>query len=382
MRPGVALVRLTLTGFRNYAALTWRPAGRVAVFYGPNGSGKTNLLEAVSLLVPGRGLRGARLADLARRGGAVWAVAGRFGTPQGELDIGTGTPPDGPADRRVFRLDGAAPRSQAEIAARVSAVWLTPQMDRLFQEGASGRRRFLDRLVYALEPGHAREVAAHDTAMAQRNRLLAEGGADAAWLAGLEDAMARHAVAATAARAALVERLNAALQEGVAGSFPPARLSLSCPIAGRLAGEPALAVEDWLRAALAAGRAADARAGSAALGAHRADMGLADAASGLAAVLASTGQQKALLIGVVLGHAALLAEARGFAPLLLLDEPAVHLDPEHRQALFDALRALPAQVLLTGTDRETFLPLRGVAEALRTGGDGLARDPDFPPGGG
>jgi DNA replication and repair protein RecF len=382
MRPGVALLRLTLTGFRNYAALTWRPEGRVAVFYGPNGSGKTNLLEAVSLLVPGRGLRGARLGDLARRGGSAWAVAGRFATPQGEADIGTGTPPDGPAERRVFRLDGAAPRSQAEIAARVSAIWLTPQMDRLFQEGAAGRRRFLDRLVYALEPGHAREVAAHDTAMAQRNRLLAEGGADAAWLAGIEDAMARHAVAATAARAALVQRLNAALRAGVAGAFPAAELSLSCPVAERMAGGPALAVEDWLRAALAAGRVTDARAGSAALGSHRADMGLADAASGLAAARASTGQQKALLIGVVLGHAALLAEARGAAPLLLLDEPAVHLDPGRRLELFDALRALPAQVFLTGTDREIFFPLRGVAEALRTGGDALLRDPDFPPAAG
>jgi len=383
MRAGLRLGRLTLTGFRNYAALTWRPEGRVAVFYGPNGSGKTNLLEAVSLLVPGRGLRGARLADLARRvdgeGAAAWAVAGRFATPQGELDIGTGTSPEGSLDRRVFRLDGAAPRSQAEIAARVSAVWLTPQMDRLFQEGASGRRRFLDRLVYALEPGHAREVAAHDTAMAQRNRLLAQGGADAAWLAGLEEVMARHAVAAAAARAALVARLNAALRAGVAGAFPAARLSLSCPIAERLADSPALAVEDWLRAALAAGRAKDARAGLALLGAHRADMGLSDAQTGLAAALASTGQQKALLVGVVLGHAALLAEARGFAPLLLLDEPAVHLDPDCRRALFEALRALPAQVLLTGTDRETFLPLRGLAEALRTGGDALLRDPDFRP---
>jgi DNA replication and repair protein RecF len=373
------LGRLVLSGFRNYAALTWRPEGRVSVFYGPNGSGKTNLLEAVSLLVPGRGLRGARLADLARWGGAGWAVAGRFLTVQGELDIGTGTPPEGALDRRVFRLDGAAPRNQAEIAARVSVLWLTPQMDRLFQEGASGRRRFLDRLVYALEPGHAREVAAHDAAMAQRNRLLAEGGADAAWLTGLEEVMARHAVAAAAARMALVERLNAALRAGVAGAFPAASLSLSCPIAERLADGPALAAEDWLRAALAARRAADGRAGSASLGAHRADMGLADAATGLAAALASTGQQKALLIGVVLGHAALLAEARGFAPLLLLDEPAVHLDPDRRAALFDALRALPAQVLLTGTDRETFLPLQGVAEALRTGNDALLRDPAFPP---
>ena len=377
MRAGLRLVRLVLTGFRNYSALTWRPGAGLVVLYGPNGTGKTNLLEAVSLLVPGRGLRGARLADLARRGGVAWAVAGRFATPQGELDVGTGTPPEGPADRRVFRVDGAAPRSQAEIAARVCAVWLTPQMDRLFQEGASGRRRFLDRLVYALEPGHAREVAAHDTAMAQRNRLLAEGGAEPAWLAGLEDAMARHAVAVTAARAALVAHLNAALRGGVAGAFPAALLSLACPIAERLAAAPALGVEDWLRAALAAGRVADARAGAAALGAHRADMGLQDAATGLPAALASTGQQKALLVGVVLGHAALLAEARGYAPLLLLDEPAVHLDAGHRAALFAALRALPAQVLLTGTDRDTFLPLRDTATGWRTGDDALAPDPEF-----
>ena len=377
--PGLRLTRLALTSFRNYTALTWLPAGRIAAIWGPNGSGKTNLLEAVSLLVPGRGLRTARLADLARHGAASWAVAGRFATPQGTLDIGTGSPPEGPPDRRVFRLDGAAPRNQAELASRVSAVWLTPQMDRLFQESASGRRRFLDRLVYALEPGHAREVAAHDTAMAQRNRLLAEGGADPRWLAGLEDTMARHAVAAAAARAALVDRLDAALRAGVAGAFPAARIALLCPIADRLAAAPALAVEEWLRHALADARPHDARAGSASLGAHRADMTLADAETGIAAALASTGQRKALLVGVVLGHAALLAEARGFAPLLLLDEPAVHLDPDRRQALFAALSHLPAQVLLTGTDRETFLPLRDVAEGFRTGGDNLARDLDFAP---
>src|ERR1700722_9672728 len=194
--PGLRLLRLTLSQFRNYARVSLYPPSRIVVVSGPNGSGKTNLLEAISLLVPGRGLRGSRIAELVRHGAPAWGVTGRFATPGGECDIGTGTPPDGALDRRVFRLDGAAPRSQAELAGRVAAVWLTPQMDRLFQEGASGRRRFLDRLVYALEPGHAREVAAFDAAMAQRNRLLAEGRADAAWLAGLEDAMARHAGAA------------------------------------------------------------------------------------------------------------------------------------------------------------------------------------------
>ncbi len=377
---GLQLTRLALTDFRNYPGLVWHPDSRLVFITGPNGAGKTNLLEAISLLVPGRGLRGARAHDLGRHAEdaapRAWAVNGRFSTPSGDLELATGTLTGAgqpPAERRVFRLDGAPPRSQATIGARLAAVWLTPQMDRLFLEGASARRRFLDRLVFALDPGHAREASSHDHAITSRNRLLAQGPIDESWIAGIEDSIARHAVAVTAARATLVARLNDALAQGAAAGFPIARLRLLCPIADQLAAAPALAVEDWLRAQLARSRQADARAASTSLGAHKADLALSDEA-GLDASLASTGQQKALLVGTILGHAALIQQARGFAPLLLLDEPAVHLDESRRAALFTALKTLPAQTILTGTDDETFWPIRGAAKGFRVG-PGSALDP-------
>jgi DNA replication and repair protein RecF len=367
------LTRLTLTDFRSYKALRFSPDARICVFTGQNGSGKTNLLEAVSLLVPGRGLRGAKFSELARLGPEAsggWAVAATLRTQDGELDIGTGTGDD--SERRVFRLDGAAPRSQAEVGARLAAVWLTPQMDRLFTESASGRRKFLDRLVVALEPAHAREMAAFEAASAQRNRLLGEGGADPDWLTGLEDSMARHAVAATAGRVSLIGRLNAALAAGVAAPFPAVSLTLACGIAERLEDAPALAVEDFLRRALAAARAADAARGGAGYGPQRADLLIADEATGRPASLSSTGQQKSMLIGVILGHAALIAAARGAAPILLLDEPLVHLDEDRRLALFAALERQNLHALITGTDAAPFRPLRAAYYAVGHGRIDLA----------
>lgn len=363
----LTLSRLVLTDFRNYAALTWRPEARITVLTGPNGSGKTNFLEAIALLTPGRGFGRGRMADLARIGGSgTWAVAGRVTEGATTTEIGTGTLAASP-DRRVFRLDGAEPRSQAELASRIAAIWLTPQMDTLFQESAAGRRRFLDRLVWALEPGHARSASAYETASAERRRVLAQardrGAApDPAWLSGLEDACARHAVALSAARADFVARLNAA---PAASSFPAARMVLHDPVADRLAGEPALAVEDWLRREFASRRAADAAANTSTLGAHRADMQLADAATGQPANTASTGQQKTMLLAIILAHTALITEARGQAPLILLDEPAVHLDTKRRDALWAELSKLSAQVFVTGTDADVFGPLSKQATFLQ-----------------
>ncbi len=373
------LLRASLTDFRNYVQLNFTPARHLNILTGPNGSGKTNLLEAISLLAPGRGLRNARPETLVRHGAEVWAVAFRLEHSTGLREIGTGTIERTEAEEqsprgRVFRLDGATVRSQAEIGSIASVVWLTPQMDRVFGETASGRRRFLDRLVAGLDAGHTRALAGHEAAVSGRNRLLAERRHETAWLRAAEDAIARHATAVTASRLALCRRMNAAASEAGGGVFPAVRLDLLCPIASRLQDEPARLVEDWIRAALSACRDADAGSGATAVGAHRCDVAVLEHATGLPASLASTGQQKSLLVGIVLAHASLIEADRGEPPLMLLDEPAVHLDARRREALLARLLAKPAQVLMTGTDRAAFAPLAGDARFWRVDDGSVAID--------
>ncbi|MFL1463108.1 DNA replication/repair protein RecF [Roseococcus sp. DSY-14] len=352
--PSPRLTRLRLTRFRSYPAAELRVGGRLVLFSGPNGAGKTNLLEAISLLAPGRGLRGARMAELAAHGAPSWAVSGRFEDAAGGFEVGTGTLDDAAGERRAFRLDGEKLPTQAELAERLPLVWLTPQQDRLFSDPASARRRFLDRLVLAYEPRHAREVGAYERAMAHRNRLLAEGAPDPAWLGALEEQMATHGIAAAAARRALVARLDGALAQGVAGAFPAARLALDCPAAALLDRMPALEAEEALREAWREGRRRDAAAGATLSGPHRMELGFTHAGKELPATLCSTGEQKALLVSTVLAHAGLIAAARGLAPLLLLDEAGAHLDAGRRQALSEALLALPAQAFLTATEPGAF----------------------------
>jgi DNA replication and repair protein RecF len=366
----LAVTRLTLSDFRCYREARIDVDSRSVVLTGPNGAGKTNLLEAISFLAPGRGLRRARLGEIDRRvqpdavSTSPWAVAASLATPNGAVRIGTGREATASGgERRVVRIDGVAARSQTALAEHVNLVWLTPQMDRLFIEGAGARRRFLDRLVLGFDPEHAGRCAAYDQAMRERGKLLREGPFDAAWLAALEESMAQHGIAIAAARREVVSRLDTACAEDVAG-FPRALLVLAGTVEDWLGSGPALTAEDSLRERLAASRRQDAESGGAAVGPHRSDLAVRHGATGVAAAQCSTGEQKALLIAILLAHARLQAALRGAPPLMLLDEIAAHLDRERRRALFAELDALGAQAWLTGTDEELFAELRGTAQFL------------------
>ena len=378
MPHAASVSRLGLTDFRCYQRLRLELDAAPVVFTGPNGAGKTNLLEAVSFLAPGRGLRRAKLAEIDRRTppgtapASPWAVSANLETAQGRIHIGTGRDSgDGEtaSERRVVRIDGHPARGQKDLAEHVAIVWLTPELDRLFLDGSSARRRFVDRIVYGFQPGHAGEVSAYETVLRERARLLTEGGADPAWLDALEDGIARHGVAIAAARAEVVRRLDAAAAARPSpvqgGPFPAAHLSLAGDVDTALASMPAVALEDQARAALKAARSHDAVHGGAAWGPHRTDLLVRYAAKDCHARDCSTGEQKALLLSITLAVARELAAERGASPLLLLDEVVAHLDGARRAALFDEISTLGAQAWLTGTDDELFQGLRGRASFFR-----------------
>lgn len=351
----VRLSRLVMTDFRSYARAELHLDGRPVVLTGENGAGKTNLLEAVSLLSPGRGLRGAAYAEVARDGGAGgWAVAATLETADGPVRIGTGIEPGAEigSRSRVVRIDGEQ-QGPSALAELVSMVWLTPAMDRLFVEGASERRRFLDRLVMGFDPAHGTRAGAYDRALRERNRLLADDVFDDAWLSGLEEQMAEHGVALAAARTETLARLRGALAAAQEGPFPRAVVALDGALEAALAAQPAVDVEDGFRRLLKDMRGRDAAAGRALDGPHRSDLLVRHAGKDREARQCSTGEQKALLIGIVLANARLMA-ARGRPPLLLLDEVAAHLDSERRAALFDEIIGLDLQAFMTGTDPSLF----------------------------
>ncbi len=379
-----AVTRLSVTEFRSYGSLKLDLDTRPVVLTGSNGVGKTNLLEAISFLTPGRGLRRARLAEIGRRDAGEevsdmvrpWAVAAQIALGEDCYDIGTGCAPDmsgAGRDKRTIKINGEAAKSQSALGRLVAMQWLTPHMDRLFVDAASGRRRFIDRMIMGLDPEHAGPVSAYEHALRSRNRLLKDGVTDSHWLASVEDSMVRHGVAVAARRLETIERLRAYCLVGD-GPFPDAKIDMTGELETWLQELPALAVEDRFRDRLAASRQMDAVAASAVVGPHRSDLTVHYAGTGRAAEECSTGEQKGLLITLVLAAARMQAEERGYVPLLLLDEVVAHLDAQRRAALFDRLRHLGAQAWMTGTDAGHFEPWGSDAQFLTvTAGTVLAQ---------
>jgi len=375
---GPYVARLSVSEFRCYSQASLEADHRPVVLSGPNGAGKTNLLEALSFLAPGRGLRQARLSEIDRRNATTgecagsWAVSVRLDGPDGECIIGTGRDAgaeENARERRLLHIDGAPQRSLTGLGERLALLWLTPQMDGLFLDSRSARRRFLDRLVASFDPGHASRLNAYEQALSERLRLLrgempAETRpgevrpgevrmGDPVWLSALEQQIAEHGIALAAARLDLVARLNRVLSQAD-GAFPRPDLSILGEVEAWVGDGPALAAEDRLRQRLAISRNLDAEAGRALCGPHRSDLYVRFAATHMSAADCSTGEQKALLIAILLGQASLMAAERGRTPLLLLDEVAAHLDENRRRSLFESLLELGVQAWLTGTDRSLF----------------------------
>lgn len=349
----MTLSRLSLTNFRSYEDALIKPGSGFIVLTGENGAGKTNVLEAVSLLVPGRGLRGVALSEMARSDGpGGFGVAGSID----DSELGTGTIAAAP-DRRLVRINGAAASANA-LAEWLSVIWLTPAMDRLFTDSAGERRRFLDRLVLAIDPSHARASTRYEAAMRQRNRLLTgDAVPDPDWLTALEVQMTEHGITLAVARADMVRQLNTAFSAQTEGPFARAALSI----------EGWDSAPDFTRA-LAANRSRDAAAGRTLIGPHRCDLIVTHLAKAQPAARCSTGEQKALLLGIVLGHADLVATQVGRRPILLLDEIAAHLDPRRRALLFDRLSEGVGQVWMTGTEASLFNGLGNETSWLHVAG--------------
>lgn len=367
-----ALKSIQLQNFRSYRDLVLQALPeKFVVLTGPNGAGKTNLLEAVSLLSPGKGLRGADLRELQNLAlpSPGWAVAAHISTPYGDIQAGTGKDPD--KERRLVRINGVAAKSQTALSEYLSCLWLTPQMDRLFLDAASSRRRFLDRMIFAYDPAHAGRITRYDNALSQRSKLLKEGRADPAWIGALETQMAETGVAVAAARVDFVARLQASCHRRGGADFPVADLRLSGFLEDRLQSMSALQAEDQFRMALLSSRSADSVNGGAQAGAHRTDLLVRYHAKHMNADQCSTGEQKALLIGLVLSHAELLQAEKNASTILLLDEVAAHLDEGRRAALFDTLSRTGGQVWLTGTDENLFAAIPDRASFFHVGNGGL-----------
>ena len=371
-----ALTRLSLTDFRSHVRAELALDGGPVWLAGPNGAGKTNILEAVSLLIPGRGLRGAALAEVGRRlpgeaAGRAWAVSVVVRGGDGEVRLGTGVEQPGAA-RRLVRIEGE-PAAPGRLAEHIRQVWLTPAQDRLFLEGASERRRFFDRLVFAAEPIHAAHVQAYEKALRERMRLLTDGPADPAWLDALEARMAQAGALMVQARARTLRALQAEIATRAARPFPQAGLTLTGEWEALAQTEVAtVEIESRLGLALASARDRDTAAGRALTGPHRGDLAVTHMAKDRPASECSTGEQKALVLNLILAQAARLARSEiAPAPILLLDEVAAHLDSGRRVALFDEIETLGLQAILTGTDEALFDGLSGRAQGFLVGQAGL-----------